>query len=142
MSDPKIVEAGAEIEAMCWTCKDATVHVVEVIKDNEPTKVLCKSCNKSHKYRPPVAKGEEKPKKKAAAKKAPPKTKEQRKWSRVMSKVDTENPQDYSMSDTYENNAVIAHKKFGVGVVSEVVDPTKVTVVFEEGIKTMVHNRS
>ena len=142
MSDTKPIEVGQEIEAMCGTCKDATVHVIEVIKDDKVTKVMCKSCLKSHKYRKPVAEGEEKPKRKTAAKKAPPKTKEQRKWSRVLSKVDAESPMDYAMSATYEANDVINHTKFGVGVVAEVIDPSKVSVVFEHGIKTMVHNKA
>ena len=61
MSDTKIIEAGTEVEAMCGTCKAATVHIVEVVKENVPTKVLCKSCNNSHKYRAPVEKSAKAP---------------------------------------------------------------------------------
>ena len=71
MPDIKTIEGGEEIEAMCGSCKDATLHVVEVIKDDKVAKVMCKSCLRSHKYRKPVAAGEKKPKKKTAAKKAP-----------------------------------------------------------------------
>ena len=59
-----------------------------------------------------------------------------------MAKVDVDNPQEYVMTEKYEENDVINHEKFGVGVVSEIVDPTKMNVVFEEGVKTMVQNRS
>lgn len=142
MSETKTIQVGDEIEAMCGTCKAATVHNVEVIKDGKVTKVLCKSCNKSHKYRKPVEEGEEKPKKRKKAKaKAPAKTKEQRKWSRVMGKVEGTEPQPYNMTETFEEQNVIDHSKFGLGVVSEVIDPTKISVVFEDGEKTLVHNR-
>ena len=143
MSESKTIQVGDEIEAMCGVCKDATVHVVESIKDDKVNKVLCKSCSASHRYRKPVAAGEEAPKKAKKAKpKAPPKTKEQRKWSRVVAKVDAENPVTYAMDSTFAANDVIDHAKFGVGVVVDVVDPSKVSVVFEEGEKTLVQNRS
>lgn len=141
MSDGKEIKVGDEVEAMCGKCKDATVHVVEAIKDDKVTKVMCKSCLSSHRYRKPAAEGEKKAKKKKTTRKKPSKTKEQRKWSRVMSKVEGEEPQDYKMSEQYEQNDVIDHSKFGLGVVSEVIDLTKVSVVFEEGEKTLVHNR-
>ncbi len=141
MSEAKTIEVGDEIEAMCGTCKAATVHNVEVIKDGKVTKVLCKSCHNSHKYRKPVEEGEAKPKKKATKAKKPTKTKEQRKWSRVMGKVEGTEPQSYDMSEKYEEQNVIDHSKFGVGVITEVIDPTKISVVFEEGVKTLVHNR-
>lgn len=144
MSQSKKIQVGDEIEAMCGTCKDATVHVVEVIKEDKVTKVMCKSCLNSHRYRRPVAAGEKpaiKAKTQKASNKAPAKTKEQRKWSRVMAKVEGEKPLNYDMSDEYKENDVIDHSKFGVGVVSEVIDPTKMSVVFEDGEKTLVHNR-
>ncbi|MBN1466971.1 hypothetical protein JXA02_14550 [candidate division KSB1 bacterium] len=142
MPDKKPIEVGDEIEALCGTCKDATVHVVEVIKEGKITKVMCKSCLNSHKFRAPMSTAEKKAKKKTAAPKTSSKSKEQRKWSRVMAKADAENPQDYAMTATYEENDVIHHEKFGVGVVAEIVDPTKMNVVFEDGVKTMVQNRS
>lgn len=143
MSDSKKIQVGDEIEAMCGVCKTATVHVVESIKDGKPTKVLCKSCTASHRYRKPVVEGAAKPKKaKKAAVKKPTKTKEQRKWSRVLAKVDAENPVEYAMTSTYDANDVIEHSKFGLGVVVDVVDTSKVSVVFEEGEKTLVQNRA
>ncbi len=147
MSDTKIIQVGDEVEALCGVCKDATVHVVEVIKNDKITKVMCKSCMASHRFRVADEAGraklaEKKATKKVAKIKKPPKTKEQRKWSRVLSKVDAEHPTEYTMGSTYNANDVIEHSKFGVGVVIEVVDPYKVAVVFEQGQKTLVQNRA
>ncbi len=144
MSDTKTIQVGDEVEALCGTCKAATVHVVEVVKNDKITKVMCKSCMSSHRYRLPEKEAVKKvaAKKTKSAAKKPTKTKEQRKWSRVLSKVDSEHPTEYSMGSTYNANDVIEHSKFGVGVVIEVVDPYKVAVVFEQGQKTLVQNRS
>ncbi len=150
MADKKVVQVGDEIEAMCGKCKDATVHVVEAIKNDKITKAMCKSCLSSHRYRKPE--DADAPKTKAKAKKskttkAPKKpvsskTKAQRKWTRLVNKVEgDEEPKGYEMGGAYEQHDVIQHDKFGKGVVVDVIDPTKISVVFEEGEKRLVHNK-
>ena len=148
MPSKKSYTVGSEIEAMCGTCKDATVHVIEVIKNEEPYKVLCKSCHSSHRFRSPDAPVKAKKtttttraKKSATGTASKSKTPEQRKWTRLCNKVDTENPNDYEMSKSFAENDAIQHKKFGLGVVVEIVNPTKISVAFEDGIRTLVQNR-
>jgi len=138
---------GNEIEALCNKCKAATVHVIEVIKGGKPTRVMCKSCENSHRFRSPQELIEHR-KKAASTKKtattkraASTKTPEQRKWSRLCNKVDIENPTEYQMEKKFAEHDAIQHKKFGLGVVIEIVNPTKMSVAFEEGIKTLVQNR-
>jgi len=139
MAKTKAVKVGDEVEAYCGTCKAETVHVVEVIKNDKISRVLCKSCSKSHLYR--KAKDVKAKTTKKKTRKASTKTKEQRKWSRLMSKVDEETAVDYAMNETFNANDVINHNTFGLGVVVEVVDPSKMKVAFEEGMKTLVQNR-
>jgi len=161
MAALKIYSVGMEIESMCSKCKDATVHMIEVIKNDIPTRVLCKSCHSSHRYRAPetaaVATTVTRKKvsakstglKKTAAKTAvtrtrktvSTKTPEQRKWSRLCNKFNIENPKEYVMNEKFLEHDAIQHKKFGLGVVVEILDPNKMSVAFEEGIKTLVHNR-
>jgi len=45
------------------------------------------------------------------------------------------------MDGSYTELNVIHHKTFGVGVVKEVLDRTKVEVVFQDGTKKLVQNR-
>jgi protein-arginine kinase activator protein McsA len=141
MSDKKY-QVGDEIEALCRTCKDATVHVIEIIKSDKVIKVMCKSCLSSHRFRKPeevlIAK---QAKKKEAKKPMSPATKSQRKWSRLIAKSENELPKTYQMNETYDQNDVIEHNKFGTGVVVTVIDPSKISVVFEEGEKTLIQNR-
>ena len=138
MAKKKQYDAGDEIEALCGKCKAPTVHVVESVKEGKVNKVLCKSCNSSHRYKDP--KTEPKKSKKSAIKKQK-KTKEQRRWSRMMGKADTENVKDYEMDETYKVYDVVNHDKFGEGVVVEIVNPTKIMVTFEDGNRTLVQNR-
>jgi protein-arginine kinase activator protein McsA len=142
MSD-KMYQVGEEIEALCKTCKDATVHVIEIIKGDQVTKVMCKSCLSSHRFRKPeeVLIAKKQAKKKEAKKPMSPATKSQRKWSRLISKSENESPKTYQMNETYAQNDVIEHTKFGTGVVVTVIDPSKISVVFEEGEKTLIQNR-
>ena len=134
------LEVGAEVEAMCKTCKGPSIHVIEVIKNDKITKVMCKACLNSHRY-VPVSEAEEATKPKTAKRKTPLKTKEERKWSRLLSKVDSEQPIEYEMDKSFTEKDVINHAKFGVGVVVEVVDRTKISVAFQQGMKTLVQNR-
>ena len=52
MLSKNTLEVGAEVEAMCTKCKGPSIHVIEVIKNDKITKVLCKSCLSTHKYKP------------------------------------------------------------------------------------------
>ena len=44
----------------------------------------------------------------------------------------------YSQGETFEKDALVAHSKFGKGIVVEV-DGNKVHVLFEEGVRKLMH---
>jgi hypothetical protein len=152
MLSKKKLEPGAEIEAFCSKCKGPSIHVIEAIKNDTITRVMCKSCLSSHKYKPVE---EAPPKKKSASTakkttstakktpkaKKPPKTKEERKWARLMAKADENNQTDYEMSGSYSELDVINHSSFGVGVVVKVIQDNKVSVAFQDGVKTLIQNQ-
>ncbi|MDZ7314782.1 MAG: hypothetical protein ONB24_01535 [candidate division KSB1 bacterium] len=138
----KTFQVGDEVQALCGKCKSATIHIIEVINEQKIKRVLCRSCNTSHRYLP-VGK-EEKPKKStktAAKKEIDPAVKMSRKWSRLMAKSETETPVSYQMNKKYMVNEVIHHDKFGDGVVVNIIDANKISVVFEDGPKTLIQNR-
>ena len=47
----------------------------------------------------------------------------------------------YTLKASYEPYQVITHKSFGVGYVRNILSPTKIEVIFEEGFKRLVCNR-
>ena len=141
MSRKAKIEVGKEVVAFCSKCKDSTTHVIEVIKDEKISRVMCKACLSSHRFRTSaVEKAAKKPAKKAT-KKAPPKTAQQKKWERMLAKTDSESiPIEYKMDKSYKVLNVIQHHAFGLGVVREVYGTTKMAVVFQIGEKTLVQN--
>lgn len=48
----------------------------------------------------------------------------------------------YNIKAEYVIGQVLKHPKFGVGVVTAVTEPTKISVTFEDGARVMVCNRS
>ena len=87
MTKVKTLEAGSEVEAMCKKCKAPTAHVIEVVKNDEIKKVMCKSCFSSHRYISPLE-AEQEEIKKAAVKKATSKTTKTKKSSTSKCKSD------------------------------------------------------
>ena len=152
MAEQLNVDVGSEVESMCTKCKLVTVHVVSAIKNDKITKVMCKSCLSSHRYRPvdaetkaeitQKAKERKLVAQKAARKRAA--TSAARKWENLLTKVQDEeqeqDPKEYSIQQTYETNQIINHAKFGKGVVVKIIDDKKVDIVFEDGIRTMAQN--
>jgi hypothetical protein len=145
MLSKKKLEPGTEIEAFCSKCKGPSIHVIEAVKNNTISRVMCKSCLSSHKFKP-VEETPTKKKNASTAKKTPkvkkaPKTKEERKWARLMAKADDNNPTDYEMSGSYSELDVINHSSFGMGVVIKVIQENKVSVAFQDGVKTLIQNQ-
>jgi len=139
------IEIGAEIESICTKCKIPSVHVITAIDDNTVTKVMCKICNSYHKPRfeeklkkTKTAMTEKPSKHKKAASSS--KSSEERKWSRLLKKVDEEKPLEYKMSESYQSDSVIDHPIFGLGVIVDVLSQKKIQVFFQDGEKTLVHN--
>jgi len=135
-------EIGAEIESLCPKCKGATVHVIEVIKSPTLMKVMCKACLNSHRYRPASTESAKKLVKAKKAKKAKvdPRTREERKWNRLLEQADKDKAVSYSMNSSFTENDIIDHTKFGVGVVVKILDHGKMSVIFQDGVRNMVQN--
>ena len=141
--DPKI-EVGKEISANCTKCKVETVHVITKIVDGAIKKVYCKICNSTHSYRDNNT--EKKSSRSRSSSKAPTnKTKRSRKnisWGELVSVIDDNQIQNYDFTKDYTQSKAIQHKKFGVGVIVEVIDKNKIEVVFQDEKRILAHNWS
>ena len=60
------------------------------------------------------------------------------KWKDVVADKPDEAFTAYAPASRYEKDALIAHSKFGKGIVVEV-DGNKVHILFEEGIRRLLH---
>lgn len=62
-------------------------------------------------------------------------------WDRLATKYEGIESRRYNLKDSFAVDDVIAHSKFGRGYVIEVPGKEKVEVLFEEGLKRLVHEK-
>jgi hypothetical protein len=62
-------------------------------------------------------------------------------WEEFFAKHGERNTKPYEFRDTYRENAIVFHPKFGKGYVSEVVSESKVEITFSDARRILVHNR-
>ncbi|MDY6909888.1 MAG: hypothetical protein SWC40_08120 [Thermodesulfobacteriota bacterium] len=69
---------------------------------------------------------------------AKPKTEDD--WRQLLMEASREGVPEYRITDTYKEGDLILHPQFGLGVVSKVVSPRKMEVVFDMSKKLMAMN--
>tara|TARA_B100000749_G_scaffold226430_1_gene181994 strand:- start:5158 stop:5583 length:426 start_codon:yes stop_codon:yes gene_type:complete len=61
-------------------------------------------------------------------------------WEELKESRGMDNADSYNMKGSFEADSALSHPKFGVGFVTEST-PQKITVVFEDEVRELVHNR-
>ena len=149
------IRAGDEVDAWCTKCRMDLGHRVVAAVGALPKRVECLTCNTQHNYRAPkgasspVPKGELAPaEKRRAAARTPGKPRVTKAASELradwekhcLGQVDSKFTA-YSVKERFALDQLVKHKKFGEGFVAELVDDAKVSIVFADGAKTLVHGR-
>jgi len=146
------VAVGKDVEAVCRKCGEVW-HVIVTVDDGKITKVQCKECMAYHRYRPPEGEAavdaKAKPRKAAAKKKSTKKKSTKKKTSKKAAALDEPLVEPdlsrpirmYKMTDTYAPGDRVEHPKFGQGVVEMLPGTGKMNVFFEDGRKTLAHDR-
>ena len=96
-------------------------------------RVHCNTCKAQHKYRP------HKPSK--VSKNVRQRKARTSSYEKLLNGKDISLAKRYSTSDSYVLDDVVEHPSFGVGVTTTIKDGNKIEVVFENGMKTLVHRR-
>jgi len=120
------VAAGSEIEAWCPACKDLRTNVVVALKGTRAAKTECRVCGSVHAYR-----------------KNPPdhRAKKKNQYADAMEGRDISKPALYKITKKYNQDDVIKHKTFGIGLVTKVISDKKLEVLFEDSTKLMIQGR-
>lgn len=138
MTSSKKIEAGDEIASKCLKCKDVTNHTIVAMADDSIAKVLCKVCGARHNYRPPET--AKTPKKKTARSTGPgvraAKIKDQ--YEELLAGRNGSRALPYSMTGIFKHNDLIDHSTFGLGVITKIIKPNKIEVMFPEGGKLLI----
>jgi hypothetical protein len=118
-----------------------------------PKRVLCLTCNKQHNFRKAKSEGagtaasagNGKASSSKSAKKSPSAAKSPspaREWQTTVADRDSKEFVPYSIHTTFETGQLVSHPKFGSGLVKETLAAQKLSVLFKDGPRTLVHGRS
>jgi hypothetical protein len=144
--------AGKEVDFFCTRCKLELAHTIIALVDSKPARVLCNTCHSERKWRDPSGTKKRTTVKKRTTSKtqATKVSREQQSqiereqlWTALMNQASTAGVavKAYDMKATFDKGAVVAHTRFGDGVVSERVDATKILVCFRDGARVLIHGR-
>jgi len=128
-----------DVVAYCVSCKMDLAHRVVAMDGETVKKVLCNTCNKEHVYREP--KGE-----KASTNKKKPARKTRVKkivapdvlWEKALEPAQDFSSKLYTFDGSFESGEKIDHKTFGMGLITKLIQPNKMEVIFKEGTKIMI----
>lgn len=140
INDKNRTPVARDLVTRCTRCKLELSHVVVVHNEEGIVdRVKCKTCGSEHKYRPDKKKAPAKtPKKKKRAV-----TKEEdfaKEFEKLAEKFKGKESVNYSMSGSFKKDEVIAHKTFGMGIVTSV-SYQKMEVAFSEGPRLLACER-
>jgi hypothetical protein len=123
---------GSNIDSWCGKCKMVLAHTIEAMVGDKPKRVLCNTCKSQHAYKAQAAKTSSTPRagKTAASK-----------YQSALKASSTAVAKTYSQTSKYEAGDILDHSTLGRGVTTAVKDGAKIEVLFESGLKTLVHAR-
>ena len=135
-------KVGGDVDAFCTKCKMVLGHTILAMVGTNPKRVRCNTCQGEHNFRavagpPPKKKGWE-----------PASTREKRlakpvvtSWEALLANKDLARARRYSTRERYQNDEVLDHPTFGIGLVQEV-RGDKISVAFKADVKTLVHGKA
>jgi len=144
----KTLTAGDEVESQCLKCKAVTNHTIMAVVEGKVAKVLCKLCGSRHNFRPagkeqaaatrtPGARSRSGP----ATPSAPKKSRTEARFDDLLGRRDIAAARDYDAGGTFKKDEIINHSRFGLGLITEVIKPNKIAVLFREGAKILICRR-
>jgi hypothetical protein len=127
------LEVGTVTKAYCSKCKEIGDHDVLAVKSARSATARCKTCNDEHAHR--------KTRPRAKARNAKPAVPQPTEWEVEVAPRDASEAVAYAISGAFERDQLLSHKRFGVGLIQRVMSDKTMDVLFEPGIKTLIHSR-
>ncbi|MGC8602763.1 MAG: hypothetical protein ACP5VS_03640 [Desulfomonilaceae bacterium] len=142
---------GDDVEAWCGKCLMVLNHRVIAVVGNQIKKVECLTCHAIHAYK----RGGNSAKSVSGASSSVPTSvhgsrsitvkpaRAENEWKTFMADAAQDiDPRKYSIFESYKASEFIEHPSFGIGKVLEITGRGKMLVIFKEGRKTLIFNRS
>ncbi len=143
------LSAGDIIDARCTRCREILNHRIVAMVEGKVVRVECNTCGGVHNYYPPPTVKEAKTIKAAKdsasarvsssprSSKKDPGEADREEWASLKPTMQIDRAQDYNMNGTYRVNSLIIHSVFGLGIVKRLIEPNKMQVLFQDGIKLL-----
>lgn len=152
----KRLSAGSEVDSWCTKCRLELGHRIVAMVGAAPKRVVCLTCGSEHNYRPAGAgQGERKPSAardssparartvaaRSAARRSPARAERERQevWANQVQGRERQAFVRYGTGATFVSGQLIEHPRFGQGFVERVLEDGKVSVVFRDATRTLVH---
>lgn len=137
--EEKTFKVGQDLEAYCRKCKADTLHKATVVMQGKTKKAMCTSCLSAHAYRAPK-KREMSISAGTVAKIRKPTRRTTKDWATLVADIDQKSAPAYKLSGDYTNAVALQHKIFGIGVITRVISPDKIEVVFKKKTTILAQN--
>ena len=153
MSKPH--KTGGEADSWCTKCKLVLNHRIIAMVGGTPVRVECSTCGSHHNFRP-RAPGEKAPSaarsgssSSSSSSSGPRSTRSsvtkaqqavlerEKMWEKAIAGKAVNEFRPYRVDQTFAEGDLIRHKKFGDGVVTRILDPKKVEILFKDEPRTL-----
>lgn len=128
---------GRSCQSWCTKCKMILEHTIIAMVKDLPKRVQCSTCGSQHNFR---LRSAQSPRTKKAARSGTRKKGRGANWETLVTGTDNA-ARDYRMTETFQSEEILQHGSFGKGIVREVLPGDKIEVLFEAGVKILVHGR-
>jgi len=134
---------GKEIVTTCGRCQLKLAHLIVTMKNTKtPGRVQCKTCDSTHLYKDStMTSAATKVKATRKVTKKDTRSNEEIWTSAIKSAKNNDEIKPYSITANFFVGDIIEHINFGKGIVQSLVSKEKIEVVFQDNIKTLVHNK-
>jgi hypothetical protein len=144
---PKPLRAGGEVDSYCTKCRLVLNHRIIAMIGPLPKKVECSTCGSHHLYRPhpPGASPERDVRERRAGVSEPRAARtshvtraeaarqdREKTWEKATNGRAVTDFKRYNVGATFREGDLVRHSKFGDGVVTRIVDMSKVEVMFKD----------
>lgn len=148
----KVLKTGGEVDSWCTKCKLFLTHRIVAMMGPKPVRVECETCRSQHNFRerPPGEKVETSggvvrrvasgtPRVSSVTKAEQERRDREMSWEKA---VNGRSPNDfvkYEPKKTFKVGDLLKHVKFGDGIVTAVIETTKIEVLFRDEPRKLAH---
>jgi len=137
-----MLKAGKDVDSYCGKCQMMLAHVIHAMIQTRPARVECKTCGAIHAYKEfPPGQGPARAARAATPRRAAPKLSPQAHFDALVENRDISSPVAFHIQTCFELEGILNLSKFGLGLVTKVLDDKKIEVTFQDSVRVLVHDR-